>query len=115
MCIEDVKIGHETASSDVVSVTVAATATPIVPFNRQRRSLIIFPPPANPVFIGKTDSVTVDNGGRINIGIEPIRLTLDNDGTIVHGPIFGIVAAATERIAFIESLFSVKEWDKENP
>lgn len=115
MCIEDYKIGLESPSSDVVSVTVAATATPIVPYNRHRRSLIIFPPPANPVFIGKTANVTTANGARINIGIPPEKWTIEEQGTIVQGPIFGIVAAATEVVSYIETLFSLTNWEKENP
>ena len=82
------------------TVTVAATATLIIPSNERRSSFYLLNNGAESMFIGETAATTTIAAGFPLAAAS--QISEDEGNNVYKGPIFGIVAAATEEARYWE-------------
>jgi hypothetical protein len=78
-------------------VTVAITATLILPANERRQSFYLFNNGLSAIYMGETNAVTVATGFPLAQGSQ---ISEDRGQNQWKGDIWGIVAAGTEEIRF---------------
>lgn len=102
-CPEGIRMGRRIVTNVGVA-TITTTASTIVPANRDRIGLILFPDATTAVAIGIDRSLSATSGPLLQAAGVPLRLHIDQDGTLLQKQINGIVVAGTAVIGFIESL-----------
>ena len=99
---EDVWWFARTTTAEVV-VTVAATDTPFVPYDRSRVALMIAPPGSSTINLSWGGKATLNQGAQLTSASAPLLLTIVQHGVMVHGPIRAIGALGGIVCTYIET------------
>lgn len=83
MCMEDIRIGRESAASESL-VSVAATETPLVSPAEDRIGLAIYPVATNTIFLSTVGGVVPNNGIRVNDATGPLIMNFLTHGSLVR-------------------------------
>lgn len=103
MCIEDVRLGRETGPTET-TVAVATTKVLLVPYVRERFSLVISAPTTNELWLSLAATAAAGVGLRLYPGSLPLVLNVKDHGAFVRGPIYANITTVGENITLWSTL-----------
>src|SRR5687767_13336417 len=92
MCMEDIRIGRRTSSTENLIAALAA-AYQIADANNERITLIIHPPVSGTLMVSVRSDVSLTAGIPLTVGSHPLIFTIQTHGSLVMRPFFAIHSA----------------------